>query len=73
MTPSSMKKDLSSLKNSYTWFKENLTLDQAPDVLMSFSTGLFSREDEGFEDVNPECTLEVGTISSLMEYVSLTR
>ena len=62
MIPSSMKKDLSSLKEAYTWFKENLTLDQAPNVLMSFSTGLFSREDEGSGDVNPECALEVGTI-----------
>ena len=62
MTPSSMKKDFSSLKKAYTWFKENLTLDQEPDVLISFSTGLFSKEDEGSGDVNLECALEVGTI-----------
>ena len=61
MTPSSMKKDFSFLKKAYTWFKDNLTLDQEPDVLMSFSTGLFSKEDEGSGDVNPEYALEVGT------------
>ena len=62
MTASSMKKDFSSLKKAYTWFKENLTLDKEPDVLMSFSTGLFSKENEGSGDVNPDCALEVGTI-----------
>ena len=32
------------------------------DVLISFSTGLFSKEDEGSGEVNLECALEVGTI-----------
>ena len=50
-------KDASSLKNTYTRFKVNLTLDQEPAVLMYFSTGLFSG------DVNLDCALEVGTIS----------
>ena len=29
---------------------------------MYFSTGLFSKEDEGSGDVNPECALDVGKI-----------
>ena len=62
MTPLSMKKDFYSLKKGYTWFEENLTLDQEPDVLMYFSTGLFSKEDEGSYDINRECALELGTI-----------
>ena len=61
MTPSSMKKDFSAFKKAHDWFSETLSLDQEPDVLMSFSTGLFSKEGESSGEVNPDCALEVGT------------
>ena len=60
MTQSTMRKDYSSFKKAYDWLKENLRLDQEPEVLMSFSTGLFSKESESSEEVNPDSSFEVG-------------
>ena len=61
MTPSSMKKDFAAFQKAYNWLKETLSLDQEPDVLMSFSTGLFSKQGENSDVVNPDCSFEVGT------------
>ena len=60
MTPSSMKKDFAAFERAYGWLKDNLNLDQEPDVLMSFSTGLFSKDGENSVKVNPDCALEIG-------------
>lgn len=61
LTPSSMKKDFTVFKKAYDWMVENLCLDQETDVLMSFSTGLFSKEGDKSEEVNADCAFEVGT------------
>ena len=60
LTQSTMKKYFASFKKAYDWLKENLRLDQEPEVLMSFSTGLFSKESESSEEVNPDSSFEVG-------------
>jgi hypothetical protein len=65
MTQSTMKKDYSSFKKAYDWLKENLRLDQEPEVLMSFLTGLFSKESESSEEVNPDSSFEVGNAIQL--------
>ena len=56
MSPSSINKYFSSSKRVYLVLQRKSALDQEPDALMSFSTGLFSG------DVNPDCALDVGTI-----------
>ena len=57
---SSMKRYVAAVERAYDWVKDNLNLDQEPDFLMSFSTGLFSKDEENSVEVSPDCALEIG-------------
>ena len=58
--PATVKRDMNCFRMILGWFNERVCFDQEPDVLMSFSTGLYSSSSE--DKVNVERSSEVGTL-----------
>ena len=59
--PAAVKKNLTAFLRTKTWIEETLDLDQQPNILMSFSTGLYSEDnDQAGKTVNPEMADSVG-------------
>ena len=57
--PSAVKKNMLAFSRAKRWFEERVSFDQEPNVLLSFSTGLFSTEET--DKINPDKVLSVGT------------
>ena len=59
--PAAIKKNVTAFLRTKTWFEETLDLYQQSNILISFSTGLYSDgNDQAGKTVNPEMADSVG-------------
>ena len=60
LSPASISKDNIAFTKAFDWISNHGIFDQEADVLMSFSTGLYSRDNAKIPAPNPDRAGEVG-------------